>query len=147
MNITSQDNDRREWYDQHPVERINLITDIATRCYKEWDTWDIGEESYGVQLAYLFASIANSPGGWSFQLEMVRDPDPPTVYLGQALMELFPLDHAVWLYIDREWNGLPETGCPVCAHDCVGAYPVRHCYECEFDEAKHDFRTYKPPTL
>lgn len=145
MKIDPKDQQRRQWFDDRPAERLGLITDIATRCYKEWDTWDIGPGPYGVQLAYLFATIANSPGGWTFALEMVNDdPDPLTVPLAQALLVVFHPDHAIWLYIDREWNGLPESSCPVCAHDCVGAYPIRHCYECSFDEAVHVIATYQP---
>lgn len=145
MNIAPKDQVRRQWFDERPAERLGLITDIATRCYKEWDTWDIGPGPYGVQLAYLFATIANSPGGWSFSLEMIKDdPDPLTVPLAKALLELFPLDHAIWLFIDREWNGLPETACPVCAHDCEGVHPHRVCYECDFCEETNDPKTYRP---
>lgn len=145
MNIDPKDKLRREWMDAHPEARLDLITDIATACYKAWDTWDIGPGPYGVQLAYLFATIANSTGGWSFTLEMQHDDhDGLTVPLSNALLILFKPDHAIWLFIDREWGGLPESACPVCSHDCVGAHPIRHCYECSFDEAKHDIATYRP---
>ena len=138
---TASDSDRRSFYASHPRHRLDLITDIAGRCYKEWDTWDIGAGPFGVQLAYLFATIANKPGGWSFSLDMSSDEPMP---LAPALLAIFPLDHAIWLYIDRQWNDFPESSCPVCAHDCDGRYPKRQCLECGFDEAKHDFRTYKP---
>jgi hypothetical protein len=141
--MTQLDSERLAFYLQNPGERLKLIQDIATRCYRTWDTWDIGEPIYGVQLAYLFATIAGTEN-WSFSLEMLEDNDGVNTPIAQALQELFPPDHAIWLFIDRQWNGLTESACPVCAHDCVGEYPKRHCYECEFDEAIHDLRTYKP---
>lgn len=145
MNNLRSDRFRREFYDAHPSERLALIGDIATRCYKAWDTWDIGPGPHGVQLAYLFATIAIGPGNWSFTLEMVNDePNPIPAPLAQALQELFPTDHAIWLYVDREWNGLPESACPVCSHDCEGGFPKRVCRECGFDESKHNYKTYRP---
>ena len=146
MNIDPKDQQRRQQYDDSPADRINLITEIATRCCKEWESWNIGPDPYGAQLAYLFAAIAVSPDAWSFSLEMRQDNDGVNTPLSCALLALFEVDHAIWLYIEREWNGLPESCCPVCSHDCVGAYPIRHCYECEFDEAKHDIATYNPTT-
>lgn len=145
MNNDRADQLRREYYDEHPAERLGLIANIATRCYREWDAWDIGPGPYGVQLAYLFASIAHGPGNWAFTLEMVEDePDAVMVPLAKALQAMFPEDHAIWLYTNREWNGLPETSCPVCAHDCEGKFPKRICRECGFNETKHDPKTYRP---
>lgn len=149
MNLDPKDKLRRQWYDANPAERLSLIADIATRCYKEWDTWDIGPGPYGVQMAYLFATIAGAArevgGNWCFELEMLEDEaDLLTVPLAKALLVIFPLEHAIWLYIERQWNGLPESLCPVCAHDCEGAYPYRQCYECDFCEETNDPKTYSP---
>lgn len=146
MSRTSNDPlERFSWYQEQPAERLKLIEDISATCYKAWDTWDIGEPIYGVQLAYLFATIAGCRDwAWSFELEMLAEDDGVNVPLYKALQELFPNDHAIWLFIERQWNGLPETACPVCAHDCKGHYPERRCLECGFDEKTHDPKTFTP---
>jgi hypothetical protein len=136
---------RLSFYLKHPGERLSLIRDISAKCYQAWDTWDIGSPVYGVQLAYLFATIAGAETeSWSFSLEMLEDSDGVNTPLAQALQELFHKDHAIWLFIERQWNGLPESSCPVCAHDCTGNYPQRVCHECGFDESRHDPKIFTP---
>lgn len=39
-----------------------------------------------------------------------------------------------WLLPSEEPHELPDTACPVCAHDCYGTLPDRYCLECGWRE-------------
>lgn len=93
--------ERFAFYQEHPAECLKLIEGIAHTCYRAWDTWDIGEPIYGVQLAYLFATIASCrEQDWVFALDMTDKGDGVNPPLHEALASLFPEDHDIWVFVD-----------------------------------------------
>jgi hypothetical protein len=97
--------------------RLDLIAEVADRCYDASESWDPQAGGLGVQFAYLFYSIAASP--------RVLFSEEGEEQFCRFMGTLFPLAHRVWDFIEKiEEEPAPvkpepdPTVCPYCG--CTG---------------------------